>query len=448
MKKLKYSLYKVYHDWFLKDGTCSKWRQLEENQWLSPRELRQLQKVKLMRLLRHASRNVPYYKNICTKRTIKDFDDVSIIKVFPLLDKATIRVEFSNLYDVNKNKYHIIENSTSGSTGESLFFLHDRQRLSSGTAGQLRSYGWYGVSPFDKKAVLWGARFDVPPSKSLKDKLRQYSMPLLFLSSYDLSETKMRDYASKLLNFKPKLLTSYPSPLERFAEFCEAHNVQLPSLKAIVCSAEQLFDYQRKLFENVFNVPVFNRYGSREFFNVAHECEERRGLHVSSDRLYVEILDNEGKPCKPAQVGEVVITDLDNYIMPFIRYKTGDLAAWSDISSCRCGRGLPLLEKVEGRVFDLIRTKKGNVISGTFWTLLTKHISKNIRAFQVKQKSLDSIKLLLCTQDKEKLSKGRENALIKEINSKAPDLHIEIEYVENIPLTRSGKRRFVISEVE
>ncbi len=439
----------VHHDLFCRDGMGRARRLLDRSQWWRKEELAAYQQKKLAALLSHACTHVPYYERIWRDLGLSsgELESPSLLRKFPILDKVVIRQNCRDLHVREIEQYEVKENSTSGSTGESLFFLVDLSHsVWSGAAG-FRGYEWCRVSPFEREATLWGARFDAPPRKSLVDRLRLWTRPLLFLSSYDLSQQTMAKYVQELVAYGPRLLTSYPSPLEVFAEFCIARGIGIPSLRAIICSAEQLFPGQREIMEKAFGVPVFNRYGCREFGSVAQECDRHSGLHLAAERVYVEILDANGNPCRPGEIGELVITDLDNYVMPFIRYRIGDLARWSE-RQCPCGRGLPLLEGIEGRVFDLIKTKAGDVISGTFWTLLLRHVSEDIRAFQVRQDNLEEVRILLQMRSGGELPPESRRELLARIAERAPGLLATIEYVDHIPLTRSGKRRFVISKVK
>ncbi|MCK4895135.1 MAG: phenylacetate--CoA ligase family protein, partial [Calditrichia bacterium] len=406
-----------------------------------------IQQRKLKYMLNHCMRNVPYYCRIFEKLKIKEQDLCSpeILTSLPLLDKSIIRENYNQLRASNITEHRAQKNSTSGSTGESLFFLTDKKMALTRMVTTFRNYEWCQVSPFDRQAMLWGARFDEPDTKSFADKLRAWTRPNLFLSSYKMTESQMGDYAGLLQKYSPKLLTSYPSPLEHFAYFCENHNLQTPSLRAIICSAEQLAETQRELFERVFAVPVFNRYGCREFGNIAQECEYHCGLHINTERVIIEVLRENGSECEAGEIGELVITDLDNEIMPFIRYRIGDMGSWSE-KKCPCGRGLPLLEKIEGRVFDLIHIPSGNSISGTFWTLLLRHISTDILNFQIMQETLEKITIRL--QMKEKILTENQNSQLRQkIKEISPELDVEIEYVDSIEPTPGGKNRFIISKL-
>ncbi len=254
-------------------------------------------------------------------------------------------------------------------------------------------------------------------------------------------------YASLLQDFRPKLLISYPSPLERFARYCKNNSIVVDSLKSIITSAEQLHAHQRSTIEESFGLKIYNRYGSREFGNIAQECSHHRGLHVATDSFFLEILDDHGKDCPPGMTGQIVITDLRNKVMPFIRYQTGDLGSWSN-EACTCGRTLPLLNALEGRSLDLVRGPKGHVISGTFWPQILKQACPAIRNFQIHQDTLQSIQIHLLMNPVRELTDSEKGTILKKVNEYAPGLEVDIAYVDDIPTTRSGKHRMVISSVE
>ncbi|MFA7156791.1 MAG: hypothetical protein WC123_03770 [Bacilli bacterium] len=445
MKFLRHISFILYHDLIKNDNISSVCRQYNKNQWKDKNELHAMQHVKLHTMLIHCMQNVPYYSRIFKDRNIHvhNLHQFSILKKLPFLDKDLIRKHFGQIQSENVPKWRIQGCSTSGSTGESLFFNADVISSVMHAASTFRNYSWCNVSPFERQATLWGARFDEPCNKKILDKVRAWGRPLLFLSSYQMTESMMNDYAELLCKYKPKILTSYPSPLERFAKFCMDSRVQIPSLRAIVCSAEQLTESQRYLFQDVFRVPVFNRYGSREFGNLACECEEHNGLHLSMERAVIEVVRDDGTDCSEGEVGEIVITDLDNKVMPFLRYRSGDMGCMGK-SKCACGRGLALLKKIDGRVFDLIYTPSGGSISGTFWTLLLKYISKDILSFQIRQKKIEKIIIYLKMRRGIKLTSEQISRLRHKIDEVDPSLFFNIIYVDNISLTRSGKKRFVI----
>lgn len=439
-------LSKIYHNRFSVERRFEKWDVLDKSQWWPRAQVLKYQEKKLKEILEYAIINVPIFDHLKDKLQ-KGSTGYELLKEFPITDKAFYRNAGDLCRSKNAMQYHFYGSSTSGSTGESFYFDLDINRHAWAMAAKYRTDTFSGIYPHESRASLWGANFDNKASKSIKDRFRKYLTPFTFLSSYNLSETQIAKHIVALKKNQPKLLVSYPTPLVELAEYCKNKNIELPFLKSIICSSEQLFDFQRALIEEVFNVPVYNRYGTREFGSIAQQCAEREGLHINSERVFIEVLDDNDMPCAPGVKGQLVITDLDNKVMPLIRYRVGDFAAWSEDVSCDCKRGLPLLKFIEGRAFDVVRTPNGTVISGTFWTLLTKYVSKQIKVFQVVQNSLDTININIVTLNGGDLQNAEKDSLIKKIKEKDELLKVTISLVEHIELTKSGKRRFIISNI-
>jgi phenylacetate-CoA ligase len=241
---------------------------------------------------------------------------------------------------------------------------------------------------------LWGSPIDIQRAQSLRGYIHSVVSREKMLSAYAMDESSLQSYLEFCLRFKPKLLIAYPSALRVFAAFLQERNEQIPSIRAISCSAETLYDHDREYLSDVLGAPVYNRYGCREVGDIANEVPDADGLVVNSDRVFVEILDDEGRPCAPGEQGEVVVTDLENYGMPMIRYRIGDLARWAD-DSCRGADKypFPILESVDGRTLDIVRAPNGNRIGGTFWTILLRN-KPGIEKFQVIQDEPASIRVL------------------------------------------------------
>lgn len=445
--RLKLFLIRLYYNKFSVEKRFEKWDYLDKTQWLAREALLEIQKNKLQDILKYSATNVPAFQSLKNKINF-DKDVIGNLMKFPVTDKTFYREAADSSKSVKSDDLIFFGSSTSGSTGESFYFDLDIERHAWANAAKYRTDTFAGIYPDQSRASLWGASFDYNKKRSIKDKVRDYLTPFTFLSSYNLSEKNLKEYILILKKKKPNLLISYPTPLVEFSEYCIKNNIDLTFIKSIICSSEQLYDFQRKIIETTFKAKVYNRYGTREFGSIAQECEKGKGLHVNIERLYVEILDEQNKPCENGGKGQLVITDLDNKVMPLIRYKVGDFAAWDVKKLCECGRGLPLLKFVEGRSFDVIKTPNGSVISGTFWTLLIRHVSGEIKEFQIKQNSLDSIDVNIVTLNSQMITEEEKEALIFQIKEKDIELKVQINLVSEIELTNSGKRRFVISNLK
>jgi phenylacetate-CoA ligase len=439
-------IYPIYQIYTRKD-TLRHLEEFEKTQWLSVDEIKKIQWKKLKNLLEYAHANIPFYHRIfkTLNMTPKDISTPDDFRKLPLLSKEDIRNNINDMLSLNYKKSDLIPNSTGGSTGVNLNFFSDKKRSGYVSAIVLRSGCWAGLEIGDKNAFLWGSPFDISLQDNLKNKIYDKLFRTLFLSSYNLSEENMLVYAKKLLQYKPKVIVGYPSPLYHFARFLEENGIRDINPKSIISSAEVLYDYQKELIESVFQCKVFNRYGCREFSTIAQECSEHSGMHINSEHVYLECLKGDGEPVSPEERGELVITDLDNYGMPFIRYRIGDIGVLSD-RKCNCGRGLPIIEKVEGRTFDMIVGTNGRAVGGTFWTLLLRTAIEGIKQFQVVQETMSEINIKVVPE--ETFEEGQRDILIKRIREYlGEDMNINFQMVDKIPLTKSGKYRFVISKV-
>ncbi len=437
-------VYPLYRG-FRQDRVLEALEELERNQWLSRDELEDLQWSKVKWFLSQITKYVPYYRDLFLEYGI-NVDDIQSPHDFtriPFLTKEIIRRSKDTLVSEDPLRKGF-PSSTGGSTGEPLYFFGDVASGPLRRANTLRCYRWADIDIGDRKAYLWGTALNIPFKKRIVDGIKNYFNNILYLSTFDLSPERMSEYVKTLKRFRPKVLTGYPSALETFARFVKDRGLSGVNLRAVVASGEELFPHQRELVEEVFDAPVFNRYGSREFSNVAHECAVHKGMHVFSDLYFVEIVDEEGKPVAPGETGELIVTDLSNLYMPFLRYRTGDMAVQSD-RECECGRGLPLIERVEGRSFDVIRTPSGKDIGGFFWTWLSRAVP-GIKRFQVVQRHIDGVIFNLVPGPEWKDEyRGVLEEKIKE--NCGQDFKVAFIIKEDIPLTASGKVRFIVSEM-
>lgn len=413
-------------------------------QWLSKGELEKKQWLDLKSLLEHAFANVPFYRRRIEEsvghpskiKTMADFEKL------PLLEKKDIQAHFAELRAHSFSVNDLIKDSTGGSTGENISFYEDKNELAQRYAATMRSDSWAGYAPGTRYAQIWGSILDINKSSKLKRSFDKLLLRRLFISSFNLSDEDIEKAIVSIKRFKPRIIIGYPSPLYRLANYIAAKGVYMGTVDAIIASAETLYDHQREVIESVFRCKIFNRYGCREFGPIASECEHHSGLHIFTDRFIVETrkLQTDGSE----EYHELVITDLHKYGMPLIRYRIGDMGIPTD-RMCPCGRGFPLLEKIEGRTFDMIKGVNGNYVSGTFWTLLFRSVP-GINMFQVVQikRDLIEVKLELSTD----IPTAALLELEKAIKDKCGfDTRVNIDVVPKILPGKSGKHRFILSEV-
>lgn len=408
-------------------------------QFDSIENIKVLQEEKFLKLINHAKKNVPYYKD-----KLDGINNVNDIVNVHFLTKDKINKNYKELKAKNMAPDRFKPNSTSGSTGESLQFYIDPKNEYR-KAASIRGDGWAGLKYGNRTLIFWGAERDIEKNKSLYKKIKHgFIVRRKIVSTYDMSDSDLSTLIDKLNKYKPNIIVSYPTPLFRLAQFVEQNKTKIWIPKGIITSSETLFPFQREKIEKIFKSKVFNRYGSREFGHIASECEKNEGLHINTDRFVLELINSNGEVCKPGELGEIVITDLDNYVFPMIRYKIGDIGILSD-KICSCGINLPLLKKVEGRVFDIIVGVNGNAVAGTFWTLLRNKI-KGWNKFQVVQMKKDHLKVILEKNDDiEDDFNEKVSQLVKE--KLGEEMIIDIEFIDKIPSTKTGKHRWVISKI-
>jgi len=420
-----------------------KFKFLEQSQWWDQSTLKEYQWKKLKGILMFAFEKNCYYREKFMEYgvhpdNIKDFSDLTKI---PLLNKVDILNGLNRFISDGYCLKGLIRDMTSGSTGMNMTFYIDRNSHDYRKATNLRSMGWYNSADGDRRITIWGS----PIGASKKEKLIMTSRDFLlrdyFISSYGMNDEMMLQIVNKIKRLKPKVIVGYVSALKILAEFMETNRISDIQVNAIIPAAETLFDYQRELFQRVFHGEVYNRYGSHEFHGIAHECNFHHGMHINAETLYLEVL-KDGRPAPPGQIGEIVITNLENFGMPLIRYRMEDLGALRQ-DRCRCGRGLPLLDGLEGRVYDVIRCPNGSVQTGTFFCKLTRSIP-GIREFQVIQESLNKIRIKLVTNDY--FQSSSTNSLAQTIKQYCgATMEIDFDLVETIAPLKSGKRRYIVS---
>jgi len=408
----------------LRNSIYKNFKFLEKSQWKTRDEIEEIQLKKLKGLLSHSYKNVPLYRNIFLKSKImpKDIKKIDDLKNLPPISKDDLKnFKMSTAKNIPKNLW--LSNHTSGSTGTPFQYKTSRESMHWRFAAKLRNNRWYGLEIGSPYIKIWGEK--EKQNFSLSSFFTRNLMRCKQFPALGLTEKEFMKYYNYIKKSSVKVLEGYASAIYLLARYMQEHDLEL-YLDAVVCSGETLIE--RKLLENVFNCQIFDRYGSREFSNIAHECEEHNGMHINSENLIVEFSKKEG----------ILITDLTNYVMPFIRYKINDMGIGIK-KECKCGRGLPLMKIVGGRLPDIIITPSGKHLIVHFFTLLFGKIN-TVKKFQVVQNKKNSIVIYIVGFLK------NENFILEKIQKYAgDDMNIKIKYVSDIKQTRSGKYRFIKS---
>lgn len=422
--------------------TFTYWKELERSQWTSAGEIHQLQLERLRALVAHVSERCPYYALAwegidLSLKTLEDFAR------WPVISRETIR---ENRVGMRAAGFEgrLIQKSTGGSSGAPLEFELDHDSNDRRMAAWHRGYGWAGAGLGTKQLYLWGVPLGQRSRwKQCKDGAYNWMYRREVLNSFEFSEQRVAQFLERVNRSKPDAIVAYTGPLYAFARALEERGMKPVSPKTIVVGAEKLHGFQRELIERVFETKVYETYGSREFMLIGAECDRREGLHLTSEHLLMEILDDQGKPVPEGQEGNVVITDLFNLGMPFIRYRTDDRAV-AGFGVCSCGRGLPLLKKVVGRRLDVVITPDGRKIAGEFFPHLIKDFAA-VRRFQVVQEALDRVELRVVAPQWNEESKAQLEKTVR--TTLGPTIFFRLAVVDEIPLTPAGKLQVVVNRV-
>ena len=411
---------------------------------ITEHDLASFQEKYLEKLLLHAYQNVPYYHDIFEEIGIIKNDKVNLSKfnAIPILTKEVMRKHWKELlsrgYTARKWQY----NSSGGSTGEPVRFIQDDVYDKWGNAA---FYYWYkdilGIDePGVKKIILWGSERDLfQGGMDWKTKIVNWLTNTVFLNSFKMTEEDMEHYVSVINSYKPDLIRGYAGSLYELCRCAERKGIKVYSPKVVVSSAEMLSDEVREEIEKVFGTKVYDFYGSREANNLAGECKEGL-MHALAFHNYVEVLNNHNEPVKEGGKGRVVVTNLHNYSMPFIRYEIGDMAVLGP-EKCKCGNPLPTLKKITGRITDHFVKEDGTLISGSALTL-TFNLKDWVKAFQIIQEDYKRVRFLIVGDVSVSESEKREvEDKLKFLLGQ--DCKIIWDFVNEIPKTPQGKYLYI-----
>ncbi len=423
-------------------------RSLRSSQHMDRRSLETLRLRKLRALVDHAYRHTGLYRERMQEAGLSPDDIRSLLDLgrFPVLTKSDLQNRLVDLVANNLPPEAIHRSATGGSTGEHTPFYRNNACIGQKIALERRFNTWAGWRVGEPIAYVWPALQDFTGGDSWKASLRSALIDRsLMLNAGHLDEATLSDHAKRLHSFRPVLIRAFPNPLSILARYLR--DTQCPPIRprGIITVGEPLLESHRELFEDVFASPVFNCYVSRECGNIACECEVHSGLHVNAESLIVEFV-RDGMPVNPGEPGQILVTDLENYGMPFIRYQIGDLGVPLN-GSCTCGRVLPLMAMNAGRVSDfVISPHDGSYVSGA--TLCHYLIAEGPQVGQVQiiQDAPNNLTIKIAQNGRDiQPDTAHFDLVIGRIF--ANKMQVRYEWVETIPRERSGKYRFCISHV-
>ena len=417
--------------------------ELLQSQWASADDLRVIQLGKLRRLLTECAGYVPYYRQLFADigfdpLSVRDLDD---LKRIPILDKETLRSRTSEFHNRAPWRKPIEVERTSGSTGTPMAIPMDRETMSVTMALLERQYRWMGVSFFQRHARFGGAvicREDHPRRPWRWNR----AWNQLLCSTYHLTPANMAKCAEVLERFRPRYLHGYPSSLTAFARWLNSNAQWAGRIqpRAILATAETLYDFQREEIESAFGCKVFNQYGSAEGAPFIGECEAGR-LHVNSDSGIVEFLRPDGTQAEPGEEGQMVVTSFRTFAAPLVRYAIGDYAMRCD-GECPCGRKMPLIERIYGRHDDVMVTTDRGIVGRL--SQVTKVAPQSFVESQIEETGLNEF-VFRYVPDTAYFQPGDLEKVEADMRRRlGSSIRITFEQMEQIPRGPHGKYRSMI----
>jgi phenylacetate-CoA ligase len=416
-------------------------KQLDRSQWASKAELQALQEAKLGKLIQCMRAEGRFHNN----NGLRHFPSGSSVSLndlnsLPFVTKSDLQ-NFQGAA-ARPLKGPLTKKTTSGSTGQPVIVWKTPDAMAQEQAANWRGFSWAGIRIGDRQGRFWG----VPSNE--KDRMRAKLVDFVTnrrrYSAFSFARNDMNEYTSRLNRFRPRYLYGYVSMLTAYAEFLLSTGKKLDfSLRAVIGTSEVLTPYHRQLFQQAFGATVYNEYGCGELGTIAHECE-RGSLHVNAENMIVEILQGD-TPCRPGELGEVVVTELNNLATPLIRYRLGDFASFA-LAQCDCGRGLPVLGQIVGRAYDMIYNREGKMFHGEFFMYIFEEIKRKglgIGAFQVVQEDYETFTIRI--RPEKSYGAETERLVAERIRQGySADAKINFVKVDEVEREKSGKMRLVV----
>jgi len=424
--------------------TLKYYKLLGKLQRYSSDELESWQFEKLKNLLIHAYRYVDYYKETFDKIYFNPLESKNLedLQKVPVLTKECIRNCQEKFISKDK-KRKLTRYATSGSTGHPLIFYMSSERIAANKAAYLILYNWWELKIGDREVVLWSSSRDLTAYNFAK-KIRDRLLNTRLLPAFQMSEDTLYKYIKFLQDYKPKDVFGYAHSIYILARFAKNRSLMLNNLgiKVVFTTAELLHDYQRQLIEEVFGCSVCNCYGGRDSGLIAFECP-KKNMHLNPS-IYTEFV-KDGKQVKPGEIGDIVITDLDSYGMPFLRYKTGDQGILSEEANCPCGRNFPIVKQILGRDTDYVVGPKGEFIHPLALEYVFREL-EGIDYFRIVQKKEDELVVDLVINYR--FDKTLEPIIKEKLNqAMGGPVNTTLNYIKENEIPAQNKYKFVISEI-
>ncbi|MBN1984462.1 MAG: phenylacetate--CoA ligase family protein [Chitinivibrionales bacterium] len=404
------------------------------------REMRlQYQVQKLSAMVEFCWDTIPFYKEYWSDHGVKraPLRSLDELNAYPVLPKETFRSNYLKIRPTDLSAYRYQQKHTGGTTGVPVHYLQDLDQWTLMQAFLIWGWSLAGYKYGDPVGVIAGGSL-VPENRTAKVRLRNYLENKIFLFGVHMNDELGIDYHHRLSRAAVKFINGYPSILYLFARILQKHNLKLPTIQAIITTAEMLQPLYRQTIEEAFNCPVFNNLGCNDGGYESFECQHHQGFHYNDLQSILQV-----HTPTPGQAERLLITNLWNKTTPFIRYENGDCVTLAK-DACPCGRKFPLIQSIEGRTADILSFSNGKSVAGPALSLIFG--SLNIDGWQIVQTSIDTLEVRI--KSAAPLS-DHDRKHINHILSYhcGPECTITIKNVDSLETTKGGKLKPIWSMV-
>ncbi len=382
-------------------------------------------------MLVHCFKNVPYYQKLFIDHglTPSDFNSIDDLSKIPLLSRDVLMEQISDFKSNDFNRYRPRKIRTSGTTGASMDIYWDIHSNVLELLSQYRHFCWTGYRLGDSFLDIRSVLMD--DSKGYK---WNWKCKGLEISTDIIDATNIEIYADLLRKYNIKLWRGFPESIDKFCRLLAEAGIDDVKPRSIISVSVTVREYHRQFIESWAGIPLCDSYGMDEHAALITQCREG-GYHICAEYGVVEILKEDNTPAKPGEEGRIIATGLHNRAFPLLRYDTNDYAVVSK-QTCSCGRTLPLIERLTGRMNDFIMDSKGNFISGPAWPM---YAVKDIKKAQLIQENQFLINLYIVPMDTYKAENDR--LLIDAYKRRyGQSVEINILHVAEVPFPRPGQK--------
>lgn len=422
---------------------------IRQSEFWTAEEWRQYQDQQVRELVAYAYENVPYYREEWKARQVApaDVSSVEALPLLPRINNAVVREHFEHLRARNMPARRAIEMTTGGTMGKPTRLLLDRRRTQDAEAAYIvEMWRRVGFHPSDRRLILRGAT--IPGASKGRLHFHDALRNAIWFTNFHLVDENLERLVALVREFRPLFLHTYPSSATVLCQYLVRCGIaDLPPLKAVFASSENMYPGQREFIQSTLHTRVFTWYGHSEHSVLAGECEHNNLYHAFPGYGVIELLDEQGgRVTMPSGEGEIVATGFNNPVMPLIRYATGDRARDAGFGCTQCGRNYPLITAVRGHYWqEMIVGEQGQLISAAAVNVHDATF-EHVRQYQFHQKQPGAITLRMIKGDG--FTQADEQHIVKVLNERLGGMTLTLEYVEQIAMTARGKWKYLIQDLK